>query len=193
MVNAVRSKDLQVYFNSAVAENLLRSYHLDAAIQAPTGDSLFVVDANIAPNKANSFIVNPLNYQVTIDSQGAATHRTTLHYAWTIAGQNYGSPLYRDYVHVYVPPGSILLAQDGWQPRGTSNAFNRKVWMGYFTLSYGQTRTITLVWKVPAAASKVQSGWHYQYLVQRQAGALWKLNLQITLPSCAVITNKGEG
>ena len=193
MGNAVRSKDLQVYVNSAVAENLLSRYHLDAAIQSPSGDSLFVVDANIAPNKANSFIVNTLDDQVTIDSQGAATHHTTLHYAWTIPGQNYGSPLYRDYVHVYVPPGSILLAQDGWQPCGTSNAFNRKVWMGYFELSYGDTRTITLVWKVPAAASKVQSGWHYQYLIQRQAGAFWKLNLQISLPSCAVITNKLGG
>ena len=65
--------------------------------------------------------------------------------------------------------------------------------MGYFTLSYGDTRTITLVWKVPAAASKVQSGWHYQYLIQRQAGAFWKLNLQISLPSCADITNKLGG
>jgi Protein of unknown function (DUF4012) len=193
MANAVRSKDLQIYFNSGVAENQLHSYQLDAAIQSPAGDSLFVVDANIAGNKANSFIVNTLDDQVTIDSQGAATHRTTLHYAWTIAGQNYGSPLYRDFVHVYVPPGSILLAQDGWQPRGTSNAFNRKVWMGYFTLSYGQILTITLIWKVPAAASKDQSGWHYQYLVQRQAGALWKLNLDVALPSCAAIPNKRGG
>jgi Protein of unknown function (DUF4012) len=190
MVNSVRSKDIQIYFNSAVAENLLHSYHLDSAIQSPTGDSLFVVDANISPNKANSFIISSLDDKVSIDNLGNVTHHTTLHYAWTIAGQYYGSSLYRDYVHVYVPPGSKLLLQDGWQPRGTSNAFNRTAWMGFFTLSFGQTRTITLVWKVQAAANKVQSGWHYQYLIQRQASALWKLNLQITPPSCATVTTK---
>jgi hypothetical protein len=193
MVNAVHAKDLQLYLNAAVAENLLHRFHLDAAIQSPAGDSLFVVDANIAPNKANNFIVNTLDDRVTIDTQGNVMHHATLHYAWTIAGQNYGSPLYRDFVHIYVPPGSELLTQDGWQPRGTSNAFNRKVWMGYFELSYGQTRTVTLVWKVPSAASKNQSGWHYQYVVQKQAGNLWKLNLQIEVPTCAIITNKWRG
>ena len=193
MVNAVHSKDLQLYLNAAVAENLLHRFHLDAAIQSPAGDSLFVVDANIAPNKANNFIVNTLDDRVTIDNQGNVIHHATLHYAWTIAGQNYGNPMYRDFVHIYVPPGSELLTQDGWQPRGTSNAFNREVWMGYFELSYGQTRTVTLVWKVPAAASKDHSGWHYQYIIQRQAGVLWKLNLQVTLPSCAAQTNKRGG
>jgi Protein of unknown function (DUF4012) len=193
MVNAVHSKDLQLYLNASVAENLLHRFHLDAAIQSPAGDSLFVVDANIAPNKANNFINNTLDDRVTIDSQGNVIHHATLRYAWTIAGQNYGSPLYRDFVHVYVPPDSELLTQDGWQPRGTSNAFNREVWMGYFTLSYGQTHTITLVWKVPAAVSKDQSGWHYRYIVQKQAGVLWKLNLQIMLPSCATAIDKRGG
>lgn len=193
MINAVRSKDLQLYFNSNIAESLLHRFHLDAAIQSPIGDSLFVVDANIAGNKANSFITNTLDDQVTIDSQGKVTHHATLRYAWTIAGQIYGSSLYRDYVHIYAPPGSILLTQDGWQGRGTSNAFNRRVWMGFFELSYGQTRTITLVWRVPTAASEDQSGWHYHYVIQRQAGALWKLNLHITLPSCAALANKWVG
>jgi hypothetical protein len=193
MAHAVRSKDLQIYFNSAIAENLLHRYNLDAAIQSPVGDSLFVVDANIGGNKANSFIINTLDDKVTINSQGDVIHHATLQYAWTIAGQVYGGSLYRDFVHIYVPPDSILLTQEGWQPRGMSNTFNRKVWMGFFVLSYGQTRTITLVWKVPAAASKDQGSWHYQYLIQRQAGALWKLNLQVAMPSCAAILNTWGG
>jgi hypothetical protein len=179
--------------NSSLAENVLHRFQLDAVVQSPVGDSFFVVDANISPNKANDFIVNTLDDRVTIDSQGNAIHHTTLQYAWTVAGQNYGSPLYRDFVHVYVPPGSVLLMQDGWQPRGASSAFNRKVWMGFFDLSYGQTRTITLEWRVPAAASKDQRGWHYQYVIQRQAGALWKLNLQVSLSSCTAMGNKWRG
>jgi len=193
ITNGVRSKDLQLYFNSSIAENLLHRFQLDAAIQSPVGDGLYVVDANISPNKANNFIINTLNDQVTIDSDGNVMHHATLSYAWTIPGRNYGSALYRDYVRMYVPSNSILQAQAGWEPRGTGKAFGREVWSGIFTLSYGQTHTITLRWNVPGAASRAQSGWHYQYLIQRQAGALWKLHLQVTLPSCSDVTNKRGG
>jgi hypothetical protein len=193
MASSVHSKDLQIYLNSNVAESLLQSFHLAAAIQSPQSDSLFVVDANIGANKANSFIINTMDDQVSIDAQGNATHHTTISYAWLINGQIYGQPLYRDYARVYVPPGSRLQVQNGWQPRGTSEAFGREVWAGFFTLSYGQTRTITLIWTTPGVASKVAKGWHYQYLIQRQAGVQWIVHLRLTLPPCAVATGREGG
>jgi Protein of unknown function (DUF4012) len=191
--SSLRSKDLQVYFNSSVAEGLLQRYQLDGAIQSQAGDGLFVVDANIAANKANHYIVSTLNDQVTIDAEGNAVHHTIISYAWTIPGSTYGNSEYRDYVRVYVPPGSILDVQNGWQPRGTSQAFGREVWAGFFTLNHGQTQTITLVWKVPGAARKDTSGWHYRYEIQRQAGSLWMLHVSLTPPSCALVASKRGG
>lgn len=191
MVNSVRSKDLQIYFNAAAAENVLQDSHLNAAIQAPGGDGLFVVDANVGANKANNLMTYALDDQVTIDAKGNAIHHTTINYVWTTRGELYnGSPLYQDYVRIYVPPGSLLQMQDRWKSQGTSQAFNREVWSGFFTLSYGQTRTITFVWTVPDATKKDANGWHYQYLIQRQAGVQWIVHLRVTLPSCAVVTNK---
>jgi hypothetical protein len=67
------------------------------------------------------------------------------------------------------------------------------VWAGFFSLYYGQKRTITLIWTETGAASKDANGWHYQYEIQRQAGAQRTLNLRIILPSCARITNKWGG
>jgi len=193
MISSLPSKDIQIYLNSSVAEHLLQSYHLDTTIQSPSGDSLFVVDANIAANKANNFITNTLDDQVTVDGEGTAVHHTTLSYAWVLKGQYYGPPLYRDYLRVYVPPGSILQTQDGWEPRGTSQAFGREVWAGFFTLPFGQTQTITLVWTVHGAAKKGTGGWHYQYTIQRQAGIQRMLHLQVKLPSCAVKITKLGG
>lgn len=194
LIQSLHSKDIQIYLNSSVAENLFQSYHLDASIQSPRGDSLFVVDANFSPNKANRLITDTLSDQVTIDVNGDAIHHTTLHYAWVTPPDSYdGSSVYRDYVRIYAPPGSTLRMQEGWQPRGTSQAFGREVWAGYFTLTYGHTSTITLEWVVPGAAVKDAKGWHYQYLIQRQAGARWTLHMQITLPSCAAIKNKSGG
>lgn len=189
ILDSLGPKDLQIYFNAAGAEMLLHNAHLDAAIQTPPGDNILVVDANIASNKANSFITSTLSDRITIDGNGNVVHHTTLQYAWTTPGQVYGLPLYRDYVRVYVPPDSVLQGQEGWQPRGSSEAFGHQVWAGFFTLTYGQANTITLVWQVPHAATHDTRGWHYQEMIQRQAGVTWTLHLQVVLPPDEILIN----
>jgi len=193
LVSSLHTKDLQIYFNASPAQSLLRLAHVDATIQAPTGDSFLVVDANIAANTANQFITNTLDDRVTIDGSGNATHHTTIRYAWLKNGSVFGSALYRDYVRIYVPPGSSLQEQQGWQSGGTSAAFGREVWAGSFTLAYGQTNTVTLNWTAKGVAKEDAAGWHYQYLVQRQAGVSWTLNVAVTLPACVVKTHTSGG
>jgi len=190
--NAMLSRDVQLYFNVPIAEDVLHLTHIDGAIATPSSDSLFVVDANVGGDKANAFITNTMSDQVTLDAAGNATHHTTLNYAWLAPGNVYGNPIYEDYLRIYVPPGSILHLQSGWEPQGTSGAFGREVWAGFFTLTQSQTRTITLVWTVPHAAQKNTQGWQYQYLVQHQAGTRWMLHLQVALPLCALVKNTGS-
>lgn len=193
MLNALRSRDMQVYFNASPAEQVLQRLHLAAAIDAPAGDSLFVVSANISPNKANDLITNTLNDQVTIDANGNAVHHTTIRYVWTTQGDVYGSLVYRDYMRIYLPPNSVVSTQSGWQPDGTSAAYGRKVIAGSFTFAYHQSFTLTLVWTVPHAATKNAQGWHYPYEIQHQAGTLWTVNLTINPPSCATIKGSTGG
>ena len=52
---------------------------------------------------------------------------------------------------------------------------------------------ITLNWTTPRAAKLDAQGWHYQDLIQKQAGDKWMLNLQVTLPTCAAITYTSGG
>ncbi len=193
LIDAMHTKDIQVYFNQDEAESLLHQLHLDGAIQQPDHDNIFVVDANISGNKANNFITDSMNDHVFIAADGTVTHRTTITYAWTTKGLYYGSSLYQDFTRVYVPSGSVLQAQDGWEQRGVSNVFGHEVWAGSFTLSYGQTRTISFVWKTSKTAMKNTSNWQYVDTVQKQAGTRWNFNLQVTLPSCAKINNMTHG
>jgi hypothetical protein len=181
--SSLRTKDMQIYFNTGAAEALLQQNHLDASLQSPAGDGLFVVDTNVAPDKANSLITNTLNDQVVIDSNGDAIHHMTLRYAWLTNGNVYGSLVYRDYLRVYLPSSSTVSVQDGWEPHGTSTAFGCEVLAGYYTLVYGQTVTITLVWMVPHAATHDAQGWHYHDEIQRQAGAQWTIHVQVILPA----------
>ena len=183
LVTSLRAKDVQVYFNQAAAEKLLQDAHLDAAIEAPAaGDSLFIVNANLSSNKANRYISSAINDTVTLNGAGDALHQTTLRYAWTTPGNVYGNPTYTDYIHIYVPPGSILYAAGGWTPQGTSTAHGREVWQGYFRFTFGQTRSIHLTWMVHGAAQRTAGGCRYQELIQRQAGSQVTINQQIALP-----------
>ncbi|GAC1359395.1 MAG: hypothetical protein NVS2B12_08900 [Ktedonobacteraceae bacterium] len=193
IVKAVHTKDLQVYFNDPAAEMLLHNANVDAAIQSAFNDDVLVVDTNIAVNKASSLITNTLTDKVTIDADGSAVHHATLRYAWSIPGESFGYPLYRDYVRVYVPVGSRLLTQDGWQAQGSSTAFSQQVWAGFFTLTYQQVKTINLTWSVPHAATRDSQGWHYQNLVQKQASTLWNIHVQVTLPACANLVRTSGG
>ena len=197
-LDSLRTKDLQIYFNANAAETVLQRYHLGASIAAPAGDSLFVVDANIAGSKSNDFITYTLSDQVSLDASGTALHHTTLTYVWPVSAESqqndYGSKtLYRDYVRVYSPPGSTLRGQSGWSAQGMSTAFDRTVWAGTFSLPYGHSGTITLDWSAPHAASHDASGWHYRYLIQRQAGVYWHLDLALTLPTCAALVGTPTG
>ena len=185
LFNAVRTKDIQIYLNANPAENLLQRYHLDSSIQPASTDSLFVVDANVSGDKVNSLLVNALDDQISLNEKGDAIHHTTLSYTWATPGLTYGWDLYRSYVRVYVPMHSILNMQSGWSPLGTGTAFGHSIWIGDFTLRCCQTHTITLLWTEPGAATRDANGWHYQYVIQRQAGILRTLRLQLRLPICA--------
>ncbi len=191
-LDALHTKDIQVYFNNDTAESLLSQYHLANTIAAPpTGDSLMPVDANIIANKANYFIATSIQDQVTLDESGNATHHTVLTYTWPIKPGGdvaYGherKDSYLDYVRLYVPPGSKLGSLQGLQQQSTSTTFGREVWSGFLQFQYGDTISVTVDWTLPNAATKDATGWHYQDVIERPAGITWQLNFQLTLPSCA--------
>ncbi len=185
LLHGLQAKDIQLSFNAPAAEQALHQLQFDGAIEATSGDEVMLVDANVAGDKANHYIQNVVHDQVTLDAQGDALHHLSMHYSWTTPGNIYGTHLYRDYLRVYVPKGSVLHRQNGWTPSTTSKAYGYTVWSGVFTLSFGQTLTINLSWTVPAVATYGTAGWHYSELVQRQAGITRSWQMQLVLPTCA--------
>jgi hypothetical protein len=204
VVDSLHSKDIQIYFNQQSVESALQQYGFASTIQAPTqGDSVFEVDANIGGSKANYILKYNLSDQITLDAAGTATHHLSISYTWpndpaTIreiyACATCFNIRYHSYSRVYAPPSASLLSQRGWvNPAPPSSAFGRKVYGGTTYDYYGTTATITLVWKVPNAATHDLTGWHYDLLFQKQAGITWPLTLSIQLPSCAQVLGTPTG
>ena len=193
---ALHTKDIQVYFNAAPLEDVVRQFHADSTISAPaTGDSLMAVDANIVASKINYYLRYTLTDQVTLDAQGLATHQTTLSYVWPadpaslIDSYPAGYPnLYIAYLRFYVPPGAQLVAQSGWQSIATpASAYGRAVWGGEVYVSYGSQTDITITWRDPKAAILQGNSWHYTMLLQRQAGVTMSLKYSLALPTCGTL------
>jgi hypothetical protein len=202
LLDSLRTKDIEVFINDPKAEQTLVDLNIGATVLAPkTGDSLFEVDANIGANKDNAFLVYQMADKITIDQSGAATHNLAWQYTWpndpntfaeafkaVAAGYNYYA-----YSRVFTPPGATLISQTGLQTFGQSEAstdtFNRKVFGGYAEAYsvLGLTSKFGLSWKTPGVVSHDSAGYHYQLLLQRQAGIVWPLTLTIALPACAKI------
>jgi hypothetical protein len=193
--DALHSKDIQIYLDPAPAEDILTQTHIGSTIEAPsTGESLLVVDANIIANKSNYVVADALSDQATIDAQGNVVHHTTLTYTWpkdpNTLNETYPSPASHadrlvQYQRIYVPPNAKLSNRSGWYATDSGSAFSRQVWGGKMVVFYGTTTTLTLDWTDPTAVAHDASGWHYRYLLQRQAGALYTVGLKLALPACA--------
>jgi hypothetical protein len=198
LVNSLHSKDVQLYFNAVAAEKVLQFYALDDAVAKLPGDGIFAVDANLAQDKANRFLLTTVNDQVTINPQGTVFHRTAIGFIWTKAGLTdldfHGTTHYKSYVRVYVPAGGVLISRDGWNgPYDRGITSGRAYWGGYFLLDYPLAGSITLTWSDAGTVLKDGHGWHYVYSMQHQAGALEAMNLRMTLPSCAAIYHASAG
>ena len=198
LINSLHTKDVQIYFNAVPAEKVLQYYAVDDAVAKLPGDGIFVVDANLAQDKANGFLLTTVNDQVSINPAGTAYHRTVISFTWTkagLTGQDFlGTTHYKAYVRVYVPAGGVLYTRSGWNgpyDRGVSSG--RTFWGGYFSLNYPLAGSIMLTWSVAGGAHQDGHGWHYVYSMQHQAGALEAMNLQVTLPSCASIYHTSAG
>jgi len=198
LIDSLHTKDVQVYFNAVPAEKVLQFYAIDDTVTKLPGDGIFVVDANLAQDKANRFLLTTVNDQVTIDPAGSAYHRTVISFTWTKAGLTdqdfHGTTHYKAYVRVYVPAGGVLYTRGGWNgPYDGGVTSGRAYWGGYFLLNYPLTGSITLTWSDAGTVLKDGHGWHFVYSMQHQAGALEAMNVQVTLPSCASIYHASAG
>ena len=115
MLHDLKTKDLQMYFTNPQVESLLMQYGDAAQIdRSTTHDGLYVVQANLSASKASQYVKTIMHDTVTLDASGGATHLFQLRLVYNQIGQVYGYDTYRDYVRVYVPPGSRLLWGDGF-------------------------------------------------------------------------------
>jgi len=121
VAQAIKHKDLQVYLTDPRAELLLRQLGLASEVSRGSGDSVFVNDANMGGNKANTYITQHQTDVVTLLPNGGAIHHmqiaTTYDKKGSIFSGTTESVDYQAIERVYMPGDATILGYAGFTPR----------------------------------------------------------------------------
>jgi hypothetical protein len=120
LLSAMKTRDLQVYFDNQEAENWIAKYGSAATIDRSNDhDGVFIVQSNVSVSKAAQYVRTNVQDQVTLDTSGGATHVMTIRLAYTQLSSVYGFDTYFDYMRVYAPENSQYLWGSGFSQLGS--------------------------------------------------------------------------
>lgn len=120
-LQALKTKDLQLYLADPRAELFVQQLGLSGQIHTGGGDGFFVVDANIGGNKANAYVTEHQEDLVTLLPNGGAVHRLQIAITYYKTGPTYVYDTPEDYVdaeRIYMPGNATILGDGGFSARG---------------------------------------------------------------------------
>jgi len=204
MISALQStldtRALQIWLVNPQVAHELATLGWDGGLKPPeSGDFLAVVDTNFGYNKVDAILERSVQYQVEwpqgATAPGVATVALTYHHPYERPGYvcdqtpRYGDTYeemmvrcYYDYVRVFVPAGSELLASGGLMAdtvstqRGEGGA---QLFGGYFILTPGAQNTVVFQYRLPPTIQPDE----YKLTVRRQSGTR-------ALPFAATVNNQ---
>jgi hypothetical protein len=115
MLQAMKTKDLQVYVTNAQVESLIGKYGSTASLdRSTTHDGLFIVQSNLSASKASQDVTTIIHDSIKLDTKGGVTHNLTLTLEYQQIKPVYGLDTYRDYIRIYVPEKSQFISGNGF-------------------------------------------------------------------------------
>jgi len=179
-------RHLQIAVDDPAVALLLTERRWDGAMQPPNGgDFLAVVDTNVGYNKANAAVQAPIDYRVAPDGAGLIA-TLTLTYTHTARPLAPGTPCdrtprygdsydeltercYWDYLRVYAPAGSEMVATEGLARTQTERGEgDTTVFSGDFVLEPGASHEVVLRYRLPNSVATKP----YRLFVRKQAGSV---------------------
>lgn len=186
LLGALEEKHILLYVNHPKAQATVARLGWDGALRPPAqGDYLMVVDTNVGFNKVNAVVQEAITYTVRLDGTGGAEAELTIHYfhgatkpiTTCVQEARYGDSYdemqqrcYWDYLRVLVPPGTVILSQEGLE-EGTFEVLHEDrrydTLSGLLILKPQEERTVRLAYRLPTGRLGSET---YRLRVQKQAG-----------------------
>jgi hypothetical protein len=167
---AVR-KHLLVYLEDPEAQELVEEYGIGGIIQEPVmGDYAYLVSTNLGGDKTNWFVDKTVTHAL-LEEEGRWKKTVTVEYNYPHPDGKYSAFVtrFRDWLRLYVPAGSELIASDGFEDSfGGGSEKGKDYFDGFLTLGPGESKTVTFSYYLPDGV--IVAGEPYTLLIQKQPG-----------------------
>jgi hypothetical protein len=164
--NSMMEKHVLFYMTDPIAQKAVESFNLAGRIKdAPGEDYLAINDANLGGRKSNLYVTQEVEQEITSDKDGI-TKTVTITYKNSAKQDGWLNSILPDWIRVYVPKGSTLMAAEGLDDKAAPyEEFGKTVFAGFYQLRPEGESKITLKYKVP-----YQVTGNYKILIQKQPG-----------------------
>jgi hypothetical protein len=163
---SVMEKHVLFYLLDPTAQKAVEAFNLAGRIKdAPGEDYLAINDANLGGRKSNLYVTQEVEQEITTDKDGI-TKTLTITYKNPAKQDGWLNSVLPDWIRIYVPKGSTLLAAEGLDNKTAPyEEFGKTVFAGFFQLRPEGVSKITLKYQTPYKVAG-----NYKILIQKQAG-----------------------
>lgn len=165
-MKSLNEKHVLFFLHDDKVQSAVESFNVAGRIQEYGGDYLHINDANLGGRKSNLYVTQEVSQDVEVDKDGTVTKTVTITYKNPEKHDGWLNSVLPNWVRVYVPKGSQLLAFEGVEDQDEPYIESEKtVYAGHFELRPQGVAKVTVKYRLPFKVTD-----EYNMLIQKQSG-----------------------
>ncbi|HJX58954.1 hypothetical protein A2V61_01215 [Candidatus Woesebacteria bacterium RBG_19FT_COMBO_47_8] len=182
-------KHVLFYLYDEKAQAGVTSFGVAGTIKEYDGDYLAINDANLGGRKSNLYATQEVEQEIVVAKDGSVEKTVTITYKNPEKHDGWLNSVLPNWVRIYVPKGSTLVAAEGLEDKADPyEELDKTVFAGFFQLRPEGVSRVTFKYKLPFKVTK-----DYKLLIQKQPGTdkpLYHLKLGKTQEEFFLKTDK---
>lgn len=164
---SIVEKHVLFYMFDENVQKAVEGFNIAGRIEGYEGDYLHISDSNLGGRKSNLYVKQEVEQEISVNKEGLIEKSVTITYKNPQKHDGWLNSVLPNWVRIYVPEGSKLVAVEGLQKEyETVNELNKTVFSGHFSLRPEGVSKVTFKYILPF---KKGTG-DYKMLIQKQAG-----------------------
>jgi hypothetical protein len=178
---SVIEKHVLFYLHDETAQKAVEGFNIAGKLnESYDGDYLHISDSNLGGRKSNLYVKQEVEQEITVLKDGTIEKTVTITYKNPEKFDGWLNSVLPNWVRIYVPEGSTLMAVEGLEKEyETISELGKTVFSGYFKLRPEGVSKVTFKYSLP-----FKKPTDYRLLIQKQPGT--------DTPRYTVITSKSE-
>lgn len=163
---SLTEKHVLFYMLDEKAQEGVESFKIAGRMESYDGDYLHINDANLGGRKSNIYVTQEVTQEIVVARDGSVEKTMTITYKNPEEHDGWLNSVLPNWVRIYVPKGSELIALEGVKDKQEPyEEFGKTVFAGFFELRPLGVAKVTVKYKLPFTVDK-----EYKMFIQKQPG-----------------------